>query len=273
MGRHFAALYPHAFCPELDATNVQEIASALKECGAHIVINCVGKTGRPNIDWCEDHKEETLAGNVIAPLQMLRACKETGARLVHMSSGCIYQGDNGGRGFSEEDPPNYTGSFYSRSKIWSETMLKEFPVLILRIRMPFDGTSEPRNLITKIMNYSRLLTSSNSLTCVPDFLQAADALITRGATGVYNIVNEGTISPFAIMERYKAIVDPSHSFAALDEAHIGEVTKAGRSNCVLSTAKIRGEGLGLRPVEEAVDDCLKALAEAKKPALQALKHA
>ena len=33
------------------------------------------KTGRPNVDWCEDHKTETLFSNVTAPLIFPRATK------------------------------------------------------------------------------------------------------------------------------------------------------------------------------------------------------
>merc|ERR1711900_65837 len=29
------------------------------------ILNAAGSTGRPNVDWCEDHKEETIRNNVI----------------------------------------------------------------------------------------------------------------------------------------------------------------------------------------------------------------
>jgi len=29
------------------------------------IINAAGVTGRPNVDWCEDHKIETIRSNVI----------------------------------------------------------------------------------------------------------------------------------------------------------------------------------------------------------------
>ena len=29
------------------------------------VLNSAGVTGRPNVDWCEDHKQETIRANVV----------------------------------------------------------------------------------------------------------------------------------------------------------------------------------------------------------------
>src|SRR5262249_49785682 len=152
--------------------------------------------------------------------------------LVHLSSGCIYSGDNGGRGYGEEDAPNFSGSFYSRTKAWSDQAFRDFPALTLRVRMPFDGTTNERNLITKVRRYRRVLTEPNSLTYLPDFLTAAAALIERRATGLYNVVNEGVISPYQIMARYRDLIDPGHAFEPLAADRLGEVAAAGRSNCV-----------------------------------------
>jgi dTDP-4-dehydrorhamnose reductase len=102
------------------------------------VINCAGKTGRPNIDWCEDHKPETLRSNTTGALVLLGECLQRCIYLVHLSSGCLYRGDSGGTGFGEEDPPNFLDSFYVRTKWWAEEALSEFPVLIVRPRMIFD---------------------------------------------------------------------------------------------------------------------------------------
>jgi len=264
LGHEFQKLYPEAVLPKVDIADAAAVATVLDKEKPDVVINAAGKTGRPNVDWCEDHKEETLRSNVQGPLVLLEECGKRGIYWVHLGSGCIYQGDNGGRGFAEGDPANYFGSFYSRTKAWSDAILQEFPVLNLRLRMPFDGTDEPRNLLTKLRKYTRVLDVPNSLTCIPDFLDVARTLIERRTTGTFNVVNPGAVSPYQVMERYKAVVDPSHRFERLTLDDLSEVVKAGRSNCLLSTAKLEAEGLRMRPVEEAVDDMLSRLKEAKK---------
>ncbi len=266
LGEQFLKLYPRAVRPEGDIADPATVEEMLDRERPDLVINAAGKTGRPNVDWCEEHKDVTLRSNVTGPLVLLEACGKRGIPWVHLSSGCIYEGDNGGRGFSEDDPPNFTGSFYSRTKLWSDQILREFAedsrrhLLVLRLRMPFDGSLHPRNLITKLRGYARVLDVSNSLTYLPDFLTATKTLIERGATGVWNIVNAGTISPFDIVVRYRELVDPGHRFERLTLEDLPAVVRAGRSNCVLSTRKLEAAGIRLRPVKKAVDEALRAIA-------------
>ena len=265
MGRHFRTIYPEAITPSLDIADRAAVAAALAEHRPDVVINCAGKTGRPNVDWCESHPQETLRANVTGALIVLEECQRRGAYLVHLSSGCIYAGDKGGKGYSEDAPPNFGGSFYSRTKAWADQMMREFPVLTLRLRMPFDGSTDERNLIMKLIRYSRVLTEANSLTCIPDFLRAAEGLIASRSTGIWNVVNEGSMSPFQIMERYRERIDPRHSFAALPASRLGEVARAGRSNCILDTSRLGNVGLALPRVEESVERALGDLQSALTP--------
>ena len=263
LGEQFLQLYPDAVCPKIDIADAKAVADVLDKEKPDVVINCAGKTGRPNVDWCEDHKEETIHANVTGPLVLLEELQKRGIYWVHMSSGCIYEGDNGGGGFTEDDAPNFYGSFYSRSKAWSDQILSEFPVLILRIRMPFDDTLHPRSLITKIRKYNRVLDVPNTLTYLPDFREAARVLIEKRKTGLYNIVNPGAVSPYHVMEAYKKIVDPEHTFEKLSLDELPDVTRAGRSNCVLSVQKLESEGIRMLSGKEAVNKALRAIAAQK----------
>ena len=84
------------------------------------VLNCAGCTGRPNVDWCEDHKEETMRSNVIGTLNLTDLCFLAGIHCTAFATGCIYQYDDahprGGPGFKETDKANFDGSFYSETK-------------------------------------------------------------------------------------------------------------------------------------------------------------
>jgi 3,5-epimerase/4-reductase len=262
LGQNFLGLYPDAACPQVDIADPRQVAEALDYEKPDVVINCSGKTGRPNVDWCETHKEETLRSNVTGPLILLDELQKRGIYWVHLSSGCIYSGDNNGKGFTEDDAPNFYGSFYSRTKLWSDQILKDFPVLVLRLRMPFDGTKEPRSLISKLSKYTRVLDEQNSLTCIPDLMTATKGLIEKRKTGIYNMTNPGSMSPYEVMEMYKQIVDPAHSFEKLTLENLVEVVKAGRSNCLLSCTKLAGEGLGMPPVRESMEKSLRELASA-----------
>ncbi len=259
---HLKTVFPDAILSEADITDTAAVGRELDSEKPDIVINAAGKTGKPNVDWCENHKLETVMSNVKGPLIILDACAKRGIYWAHIGSGCTYEGDNGGRGFTEEDTPNYSGSFYAKTKLWADQILKEFPVLQLRLRMPFDGSTHDRNLITKIKRYGRVLDEKNSLTYLPDFLLAAKTLIGKRATGIFNIVNPGTISPYDIMVKYKEIVDPKHTFEKLSMSQLSEVAKTGRSNCFLCSDKLKAAGVVMRPIEEAVDEALRMIAKA-----------
>lgn len=267
LGGYFKKLYPDAAVPSVDIADANAVAGALDREKPDVVINTAGKTGRPNVDWCEDHRGETLHSNVLGPLVLLEECGKRDMYWVHLGSGCIYEGDNGGKGYSEEDPPNFTGSFYSRTKKWSDTIIRDFTargrgVLNLRLRMPFDGTTSPRNLLIKLRGYRKVLDVQNSITNIPDLLSAAKALIERRTTGTFNVVNEGKISPYEIMEMYRKVVDSAHTFERLALAELPGIVKAARSNCILSCAKLREEGITMPTVEDALGRALRTLKSA-----------
>lgn len=259
LGAQFLHLYKDVVAPSVDIADRSAVAQVLDAEKPDVVINAAGKTGRPNVDWCEDHKEETLHANVTGPLVLLEECLKRGVYLVHLSSGCIYSGDNNGKGYSEEDQPNFAGSYYSRTKAWSEALLGEFPVLILRLRMPFDDSWNERSLIVKVSKFAKVNDVENSVTYLPDFLKAASILIDKRKTGIYNLVNPGVMSPYKIIELYKEIVDPSHSAERVPLQELSTLSKVGRSNCMLSTQKLESEGISLLSVEEAVRSALAAM--------------
>jgi 3,5-epimerase/4-reductase len=264
LGQQFLALYPGSVGTADDIADPAAMRAAITAAKPDVLINCAGKTGRPNIDWCEDHKEETVRGNVTGPLVLLDECARANVHFVHLGSGCTYAGTKGSDGYTEEDIPNFTGSFYSKTKIWSEQVLREFPVLILRLRMPFDGTTSSRSLLMKVAKYSRVLDSQNSVTYLPDFFKAAQVLISRRRTGIYNMVNDGLLSPYQAMLQYKKLVNPTHTFERLEAEQMGEVAKTGRSNCHLSNQKLKSEGITVRHVDEVLTEALEQLASVKR---------
>ncbi|MEK6757506.1 MAG: sugar nucleotide-binding protein [Nanoarchaeota archaeon] len=222
-----------------------------------VVINSVGKTGRPNIDWCEINKEDVISSNILAPVMLSNVCSKENIYLVHIGSGCIYFGNKGGEGFDEKDEPNFYGpQFYAKTKILSEKILSEFNHLQLRIRMPIDDRSHERNLIDKIKKYNKLIDVQNSMTTIPHMLNALEILIERRKRGIYNLVNPGTISPVEIMRMYQKIINPSHQFEKMELEELNKITPGIRSNCYLNTNKLKSEGIILPEIHEAVEECL-----------------
>lgn len=108
--------------------NRESLAAELDKYKPTHVLNAAGVTGRPNVDWCEDHRPETIRANVVGVLNVADLCAERGIHHLLYATGCIFEYDDahtiGGAGFLEEDKPNFHGSFYSLTKAYVEDLLQ-----------------------------------------------------------------------------------------------------------------------------------------------------
>ncbi|MDB4759910.1 sugar nucleotide-binding protein [bacterium] len=77
---------------DCDLREPDQFAKHLELHQVSALINCIGYTGKPNVDACEAQKAECLAGNAVLPGMIAQACKKVGIPWGHVSSGCIYTG-------------------------------------------------------------------------------------------------------------------------------------------------------------------------------------
>jgi len=254
-----SADYLGAEMNEAHISSIEDIAQSLAT-RPDVIINTTGKTGRPNVDWCEDHKEETWFGNVEVVHMFAEYTKREGITLVHFSSGCIYEGDNGGKGFSEEDAPNFEGSYYSHTKAEAERLLRNYDnVIIVRPRMPISEIPSERNLINKILGYKKVILAPNSVTIIEDLLPTLKGLIEGKHFGIFNAVNPEPVTHKDILDLYE-----KYSGVALNKEYISAQelkTKAPRSNTILSAKKLESLGLGMPHTKESLERILKRYVE------------
>lgn len=234
------------------------------------VINTCGYTGRPNVDACEDNIEDTWYYNVVVPVNIQKACKDAGVRMIHISSGCIYNGYD--KHYTETDEPNFgllepKSSWYSKTKHACELMLKDKNVYIMRIRMPFCETWSARSVLTKLIKYDNVINCLNSLTNLEDlcgfimyFME--DVLDETKVTyeyGIYNVVNPEPIETAELLELIDeyGLANPNWKHIELKELY--KTTKAQRSNCVLSDDKIKSISLRLPKTRDSLRRCLSSM--------------
>lgn len=215
------------------------------------VLLAAGLTGRPNVDWCEDHKDQVVQVNVIGTSVLADECYKRNIHLTYFGTGCIYEYDSEhllnndntvGKGFVEDDAPNFDDSFYSKTKIITENVLKNYHnVLILRIRMPLSDDLFHRNFITKITKYDKVVNIPNSMTILSEMLPIAVAMTLDGKTGIYNFTNPGVITHNEILTLYKEYIDPEFKWSNFTIDEQAQILKAGRSNNFLDTSKLTQE--------------------------------
>ncbi|KAK9817063.1 hypothetical protein WJX72_009002 [[Myrmecia] bisecta] len=223
------------------------------------VLNAAGLTGRPNVDWCEDHKLEVIRVNVLGMLNLADICFTKNIHLTTYATGCIFHYDKdfpegSGKGFTEKDTPNFTGSYYSYTKAMVESLLKEYPnVLTLRVRMPIVGDLVyPRNFITKIIKYDKVVNIPNSMTVLPELLPYSIEMAKRGLTGIMNYTNPGAVSHNEILQLYKEYIDPEFTWANFTLEEQAKVIVAPRSNNLLDTKRIESEFPQILPIKESI---------------------
>jgi dTDP-4-dehydrorhamnose reductase len=253
---------------DLDYTDRDRLRSALLQDRPEFLINAAGYTGKPNVDACELHKAECLAGNAVLPGTVALACEESGTPWGHVSSGCIYSGDGpGGNGFTELDPPNFTFrtnhcSFYSGTKALGEEVLAgRSNLFVWRLRIPFDSVDNSRNYLSKLMRYPRLLEATNSISQLDEFAAATFACWERRVPfGTYNVTNPGKVTTHEVVEliRRSGVCDKKFEFFSSESEFMQTAAKTPRSNCVLDSSKLASVGLRLTDVREAVARDLKA---------------
>lgn len=156
------------------------------------VINAAAKT---NIDWCERNKASAFASNVTGAIQAAQVCKQAGVGHVFISSACIFESVDVGDVRFEDADPN-PKCFYSLTKWMAEEMVADAcpNALIPRIRLPLSSVPHPRNTITKILSYERLVDTKESVTVIEDFVPALMGLMEHEIAGRVHLVNSGLTS-------------------------------------------------------------------------------
>lgn len=255
------------FAPESSMINLLHVGSVeglLEAMRPTFVINCAGFTGKPNVDACEEQKEETYAGNVNAPFNLAQVCDKLEIPWGHVSSGCIYNGYE--KDFNEDDEPNFSFdnlpcSYYSGTKAAAEKALRDLNCYVWRLRIPFDEFDSPRNYLTKVQNYGTLLDVKNSVSHRADFVEAClDLWSSNAPFGIYNVTNPGHVKASEILSLFEKCHGKMFDKKLMNdiEAFYEEVgCKTPRSNCVLDSSKLLNAGVKMRAAEEAIREAVK----------------
>jgi dTDP-4-dehydrorhamnose reductase len=256
-----------------------------------LVINAAGFMGKSTSDT-EMDRMQTFQANTVLPQTIARVCTMTNTVMGHVSSGCIYTGAKifqHGRlrverdlsspellnlfatnpeyffGFTELDEPNSTFraggcSFLAGTKALAEESLSgSSHMYVWRARVPFSEVEHSCNVISKLKAAPGIYNHITSLSHVDDFVRAClDLVEERKPFGTYNVANPGAITIGQIVESIWRMLklegEPLFLEHQSDEPPWG--AKNSRAACLLDTTKIRGAGIRIRPVGEALEDAL-----------------
>ena len=106
---------------ELDITDVDQVMAFAREVRPYAIINCAAYTA---VEACENEEDLAFRINTVGARNLSIAASETGAKLVHISTDYVFDG-NGTRPYRETDPTGPQGA-YGRTKLAGENFVKEF---------------------------------------------------------------------------------------------------------------------------------------------------
>lgn len=224
---------------QVDLTGAPAVESCLGEARPDVVIHTAAMT---DVDGCEREPQRAWNENVHATRNVARAARTVGARLVHLSTEYVFDGQSGP--YSEDDPPHPLG-VYARSKAESEQVARaEAPdcaiarTTVLYGRAPNVRTNFVTGLVAQLRagGSARVVTDQVSSPTLADNLAEMVAALAddRSASGIFNTVGA------TVIDRFRFALLVAEVFA-LDPARIKPITTSS-----LGQAAPRPLAAGLR---------------------------
>lgn len=236
------------YVSDIRVEEVEKVCDEMDRIQPTHVICCIGRThgvyeGKiiPTIDYLEKPGKlnDNVRDNLSAPITLANLCQKRNIHMTYLGTGCIFEYDDihdHTVGFKESDVPNFFGSSYSIVKGHTDQLMRLFPVLNVRIRMPITSESNPRDFITKIVGYERICSVANSMTVLDELLPLmVDMAITK-RIGTINLVNPGTITHEEVLSLYREYVDPTKTWKTMTYEEQNQLLASKRSNNMLDTS-------------------------------------
>ena len=243
----------------LDITREDTISGFISTHPPDIIVNCAAFT---NVDKCETESETAFNVNALGPKYLATAAKECGARLIHISTDFVFDG-NGDRPYIEKDQTNPL-SEYGRTKLEGEKNIQSHCNSYLIVRTSWLFGHNGINFAAKMLELAEqnkelsIVTDEiGSPTYTPDLAVALWTLIKQKCEGVINVSSYGSCSRYEWAEYifkmmgYKIKINPIKSSQYKRPA---KVPLNSTLNCQKFTTIT---GMRMRPWQEAVESYLK----------------
>ena len=182
---------------ELDITSAPAVSEAIHSMQPRVIINCAAFT---QVDACESQVETAWRVNADGPANLAAAAAKTGARLIHVSTDYVFDGQKPvPQAYIESDATNPL-SVYGQSKLAGEERIAAScnDYMIFRTAWLYgaNGKNFIRTILGKVLNEpeTRLKIVNDqygSPTWSYELARQIASLLTSSATGIYHASAEG----------------------------------------------------------------------------------
>ena len=180
---------------ELDITNIDKVMELAREVQPYAIINCAAHTG---VDACETEYDKAFKINAIGPRNLSIAARETGAKLMHISTDYVFDGKVT-RPYVETDATNPQGA-YGSTKLAGENFVKDFAdrYFILRTAWLYgDGKNFAKTMLRLSETNEKVRVVGDqfgSPTSASELTKAINALLFTENYGMFHATCEGSCS-------------------------------------------------------------------------------
>jgi dTDP-4-dehydrorhamnose reductase len=186
---------------QFDATkNLEATEEFLDDFRPDAVINCIGILNRV----AEDNKALAVLVNSYLPHYLDELCAKKGAKFVHISTDCVFEGDKDG-GYTEKSPKDAT-SFYGQSKALGEVNNDTSLTLRTSIIGP-DANEKGIGLFQWFMNQEGVANGFDrafwSGVTTIQLAKAIETAIENNLTGLRHVANGDKIDKYSLLELLK----------------------------------------------------------------------
>ena len=235
---------------ELDIISWDGVIETLQEVSPDVVLNCAGFT---DVDACETEDFAVRKINVEGPRNLAQCSARFDCKLVHISSDYVFDGKKMmPQPYFEDDTPNPL-SAYGKSKMESETAVRENSPNYVIIRSAWmygvNGKNFVKSIVTQaLQKESKVLRVVNDQFGSPTWayrlaLQIRE-LLEKDSVGTYHATAEGYCSRF---EYAKHILDKLGIKASIESCSLKDFQDSARrpANCLLENRLLKKQGISV----------------------------
>lgn len=242
---------PHVQFEQVDVTQDSEVRTAITRFQPDVVIHAAAMT---QVDACELNHDECWRQNVDAVANVVRACAEQRAHLVHVSTDFIFDGSEGP--LDETAVPNPV-NFYGQSKLAGERLVIEskIPAAIIRTVLVYGVTPDMSrsNIVLWVkssLEQGKAIRVVNDQyrtpTLVEDLATGCSLAADQRATGIFHVSGDEMMTPYDLAIRTARFfhLDESLISATDASAFTQPAKRPAKTGFVIEKAKSQ---LGYRP--------------------------
>ena len=196
-------IYEDYIYESMDITSEENVLSVFRKHKPDAVIHTAAMT---HVDQCELNKEACVDQNITAVNHIVKAAKEVGAFLLHVSTDFIFDGTHGP--LTEEETPNPL-NYYGWTKWEAEKSVEKSGLkwAIARTVLVYGVVQDMSrsNIVLWVKNNLEAKKEINVVndqwrtpTLAEDLAKGCWLIVQKQATGIFNISGEDMLSPYEL---------------------------------------------------------------------------